>query len=794
MKRRLLRAVALGLVFLGAIRWAPAEGGYLVPPANAVAVLDAARVETPLVSPDRAWVALLERPGLTTLRALASPRRRLAGLLFDTAANADAEVQGYASVGVFPVAGGRGKAIAGLPADALILQAIWSADATRLALLVREDDAVRVWIAHGPVWQARRASVEKVNAAFDAPCAWIGGSRSLVCRFVPPERGPAPAASAVLAPRVQTSDGGPSPVRTEAGLLRSAQDEALFEHYAGSKLGRLDLSGKVFWLPVSGAVTRSTPSPDGRYVLVKRLQPPWSREFRYERFASKIEVRTIDGALVRVIASLPLESSTPIDEDAVRQGARGVAWRADAPATLFWAEAQDGGDANRPAAVRDRAYLLAAPFHGSPRVIGEFGLRMEEIYWSRGDLALVKESWWKTRRAAYWRLRPDAATPKQEQLLSYSTEDRYADPGQPLLRPGGAGFDMLDADDEALYFASSGASAAGERPRLAKLDLADGELQTIWQSTADAYEWPAARLAGDVLLVHGETERIAPHWTAVHLHGGEAAVFGPERGPVLPESNAQLLHYRRGDGLPLSATLVLPVAPFRAPLPAVLIAYPNEFLSAEAAGRVSGSARRFRGRFLGGAALYLSQGFAVIDHAAMPIVSSDGRPPNDSYGEQLVANARAAIEAAVRTGAVDPHRVAVVGHSYGAAMVASLLARSSLFCAGIAMSGAYDRTLTPFGFQTEERTLWQAQSAYLALSPLLAADRMAAPLLLVHGEADSNPGTQPLQSERLFEALRGLGKPARLVILPYEDHVYRARESVLHVAAEALGWLHKSCP
>ena len=183
-------------------------------------------------------------------------------------------------------------------------------------------------------------------------------------------------------------------------------------------------------------------------------------------------------------------------------------------------------------------------------------------------------------------------------------------------------------------------------------------------------------------------------------------------------------------------------------------------------------------------------GYAVLDNAAMPIVG-DPRTVNDHFVEQVVMDAKAAVEKAVAMGVTDPARVGVGGHSYGAFMTANLLCHTDLFAAGIARSGAYNRTLTPFGFQSESRTLWQAPDMYFKVSPFLSADKIKGALLLIHGEADNNPGTFPVQSERMYQAVRGNSGTVRYVSLPYESHGYEARESVGHTLYEMITWFDK---
>ena len=164
---------------------------------------------------------------------------------------------------------------------------------------------------------------------------------------------------------------------------------------------------------------------------------------------------------------------------------------------------------------------------------------------------------------------------------------------------------------------------------------------------------------------------------------------------------------------------------------------------------------------------------------------------HDTFLEQIVAAAQAAIDKAASMGVADPERVGVGGHSYGAFMTANLLAHCDLFGTGVARSGAYNRTLTPFGFQAERRPLWEAPEIYFKVSPFMHADKIDEPLLLIHGMMDNNSGTYPMQSERLYAAIKGNGGSARLVMLPAESHGYRARESVLHVLAEMIDWFDR---
>ena len=230
------------------------------------------------------------------------------------------------------------------------------------------------------------------------------------------------------------------------------------------------------------------------------------------------------------------------------------------------------------------------------------------------------------------------------------------------------------------------------------------------------------------------------------------------------------LTYKRADGVPLSFELYL--LPDYGPgtrLPTLIWAYPREFNDADTAGQVFGSSKRFTEVTGYSQLFHVLNGFAVLDNASMPVVG-DVDTVNDTYIKQIVDDAKAAIDKAAEMGVTDPARVAVVGHSYGAFMTANLLAHCDLFKAGIAESGAHNRTLTPFGFQSERRTIWQAPDVYIKMSPFMYADKIKTPMLLIHGEADDNDGTFPIQSDRMYQAIRGNGGVARLVFLPFEAH------------------------
>jgi dipeptidyl aminopeptidase/acylaminoacyl peptidase len=547
---------------------------------------------------------------------------------------------------------------------------------------------------------------------------------------------------------------------------------------------------------VRGLIAAVSPSPDGRHLLVETIHRPYSYLVPYSRFPQAIDVVDRAGRREYRVADLPLSEGTA--SGAVRPGPRSVTWRADQPATLSWVRslASDREDAAAKNARRDGWFTFAAPFTGRPIEQQKFEYRVSGIQWGDDSLALVTESWTRTRRVRTWRVAPGRPGSAPELLFDRSSEDRYRDPGRPLTARNAAGrLVLLRSDDGTkLYLTGMGASPEGGRPFLDEFDLATKQARRLWRSEPPYYEEFVAFLdaARTRALTVRESVNTPPNHFVRDLGSGGLQPLTQFANPFPQFAGVkkELVRYTRADGVALSGTLYLPprTGADKKPFPALVWAYPRDYLSADAAEQVTSSPHRFMRVSASGALPFVLAGYAVLDNPSMPIVARGEQKPNDTYIVQLVASAQAAVDELVRRGA-DRDRIGVAGHSYGAFMTANLLAHSRLFRAGIARSGAYNRTLTPFGFQAEQRTLWQAAPVYQAMSPFNYADKVKDPLLLIHGTADNNSGTFPIQSERFFAALKGHGAITRLVMLPHESHGYRARESVLHVLWETQRWL-----
>jgi dipeptidyl aminopeptidase/acylaminoacyl peptidase len=778
---------------------------YQKPPQVMADLLDAPPTPRVVLSPVNGqsrnrWMLIEQPVGLPSISDLAQPELRLAGLRFNPKTSGRSRLPYLTALTLKALPDGKEFPIAGLPEHAKIIDPAWSPDGRKISFVEIRDTAgsagLVIWIADAATAQAKQVPDVVLNGVFGAPCAWLSNSAALVCRTVPADRGLAPQRTEVpVGPVVQENIGKTTPGRTYEDLLKSLEDERIFDHYAISQLRLVNLDGTTQPLGNPGVVEDATPSPDAKYVLISERHHPYSYLLPFDNFPQRIEVLDLQTGAAKVLVDKPLADNIPINFDAVVDGPRQYEWRADAPATLFWVEAGDGGDPKKEVTVRDTLYTLEPPFTGSPRKLADLPLRFGGVTWGNEHLALVEEFRWKDRKRSILAIDPTRAG-QPATLFDGSFEDRYHDPGRPMLQANKAGKDVLITTPDGIYFSGDGASPDGDRPFVAVMNSRNGENKQLWRSEAPFYAWPVAILdpARPAVLINRQSQEQSPNFYIKDAadQSLKQVTFFPNRYGSIPLPKKQLLKYKRADGVDLTANLYLPSGykPQDGPLPTLMEAYPTEYKTRSAAGQVNGSPYYFPVFGWWSPIFFVTQGYAVLESASIPIVGEGKTEPNDTYVEQLVAAAQAAIEEGKRLGVVDADRVAVMGHSYGAFMTANLLAHSNLFKAGIARSGAYNRTLTPFGFQAEERSYWEAPVTYYNMSPFSFADKIKTPLLLIHGEADDNSGTFPIQSERFFSALKGHGATVRFVLLPLEAHGYAARESLLHMLWEMNNWLN----
>ena len=796
-----LACIPRRLIVVAAIIATPvsAQTTYQQPPSPIAQILDAPQTPSVVISPDRKWLLLLDRPGLPSIAEVSAPEVKLAGLRIDPRTNGPSRETTYRGLRLRSLEGTTERAITA-PANARIASVRWAPDASAIAFVVTQPTGLQLWVADVASGKARAITGLVLNGARGVPCDWMSTSKELLCKTIVARRGPPPQPDAApTGPIVQESEGRVAPNRTYDGLLQTPHDEALFDYYMTTQLAFVSLAGGMRPLGKPGLYDDFDPSPDGRFIQVSAMHRPWSYIVPMGRFPRRYEIWDRTGKVVRVLTDRPLQEEISTSFDAVEKGPRDFEWRADAPATAIWAEALDEGDPARPAESRDRVVALAAPFTGEPQTLVTLAFRASGLGWARADAAVIQEYWNKTKRVRTWIIDPTRPGSAPRLLSERSAEDRYADPGVMVTVPSALGTSvlLLSPDSSSVFAVGGGASPEGDRPFLDRLDLKTGKSTRLWRSEAPYYEEVIAVLdnQGQRLVTRRESVKDVPNYYLRNLATGSltALTTFTDPAPQFAGVTSELITYRRADGVQLSAKLYLPAGyeKGKGRLPFLLWAYPREFKTAAAASQVLGSPYRFV-RPTGPSHLFaLTQGYGVLDGPTMPIIGEGNREPNDTYVEQLVNSARAAIDKIVELGVADRDRIAVGGHSYGAFMTANLLAHSNLFRAGIARSGAYNRTLTPFGFQAEERPYWKARDTYTTMSPFTFADSIKTPILLIHGMADDNSGTFPVQSERFYAALKGNGATVRYVQLPAEAHGYRARESVGHTLWEMVTWLDK---
>lgn len=786
---------AIAALLAAAVLAAPPLAGqeaYKLPPKNVLDILDAPPTPRVSLSPARDLMLFIDYEAMPSIAAVSEPRVHLAGIRITPRTNSEQVLSFNTGLTIKRLKDGRETKIR-LPEGGKFTFPEWSPDGRRLAIARFADDGIELWIADTATGEARAMTPPRLNAVLEAK-AWLPGNTRLIVPMIPEGRGAAPVAPRVpKGPNVQMSGGKQAKVATYQDLLKTPYDEDLFEYYATAQLVEIDvLSGARRNVGRPGMFASLEPSPDGRFLLVYRIKRPFSYSVPLYGFARSYEIWTAEGDPVKVIADLPPAEDVPMN--GVPTGPRYPSWQPLYPATLVWAEALDGGDPEQEVPFRDRLMTYESPFVGDALEVLKLQHRFSGLTWlATPGRAFAMEYDWKKRWRTTWLVdvdNPGATAPKK--VFDLNARDSYKDPGRPVMAMTPAGEWVALQDKDAIYLSGQGATPKGDRPFLDKYDLKTGRTTRLYQCPEGVYDTFVGfeGAARDRILISHESPAEPQNYFRAALKGGkrQALTAFKDPAPQLTGLKKELVKYNRDDGVELSGTLYLP--PDAKPgerLPVVVWAYPLEYSDPGTAGQVRGSPYRFTTLRGTSQLFFVTQGYAVLDNATMPVIG-DPKTMNDTFVTQIVANAKAAIDKLEALGVGDRRRVGVGGHSYGAFMTANLLAHCDLFAAGIARSGAYNRTLTPFGFQSERRTLWEARDTYINMSPFMHADKIKTPLLIIHGEADNNSGTFPIQSERLFAALKGFGATARYVTLPHESHGYSARESVLTVLAEMFEW------
>ena len=790
------------------------KGGYRTPPDPLLKVMRAPLPPEVMVDPTGRTLMLIDSDPYPSIERVAEPYLKLGGVRIEprTRARHDRS-NGYGirtcvlGVSLVDVESRVSRRLA-LPADGCVGELAWSPDGRRFVFENTVADHVELWVGETETGHLRRIEGVRLSTILGTAVHWAGGSERLVAKVIPADQGPAPERSAAEAgPRISEAVAGKGESSTYEArdTLANPHEEALFDYFVAAQLVRIDLpSGKAEPIGAAGPIARVEVAPDGVHALVETLQRPYSYVTTHERFARRVDVIDVPTGRAVTIASLPAADRVPVR--GVPEGPRTLGWLSREPATLIWPEALDQGDWKVEVPHRDRVMRLRAPFTSPPEELVRTAQRFAGLAEHDGSSEAFLMELDANRRPVRVSLMDLASPmPAARTVWEYSMDERYANPGTPLFKPLPNGASVVRREGDFVFLSGAGGSEAGDRPFLDRYDLRSSTTQRQFRSEFNAYE-RVLHVSDDGrrLLTLRESQTEPPNVFVRSLGepvqapaDGEAVVAStaapvtqtPDPTPEVRGIRRQLVNYKRKDGVDLSFTLYLPLGYQEGTrVPAVLYAYPRDFADPTQAGQVTGSQQTFTR--LRRHSLLLLAGYAVIDNTAFPIVG-DPRTAYDTYLQQLVDNAQAAVDKAVEMGVVDRDRIGVTGHSHGALMTANLLAHSDLFRAGVASSGGYNKTLTPFGFQNERRSLWKAKDVYEQASTYFHADKVDEPLLIVHGEDDANPGTEPVQSPKLFQAIRGNGGTARLVMLPYEPHWYAARESNEHFTTEMLEWFDR---
>lgn len=775
---------------------------YQQPPEEILELVNAPTAPSVLIADDGKHMLLLYSDYYKTIAELSETELRLAGLRINPKTNIGSRTNYYNNIVVKKIGEKDGIQVEGLPKNPRLANFNWSPDQSKMAFTHTTSEGVEVMVLDVETAKATKLTDANVNANMRDVINWFKDGESLLVKMLPSDRKPLINVSEAIpdGPTISANDGKKAQNRTYQDLLKNPNDEFNFEQLARSELYKVKLDGSKTKWKETDMYTSISFSPDGNYVMTVTLDKPFSYLVPYYRFPNTTNIFDKDGKLVKKMLEIPLIEDLPQGFMAERTGMRDLSWRNDKPATLVYVEALDGGDPQNEVPYRDEVFELEAPFNGQARSLLKTKNRFAWIQWGNDDIAIAHDRWWNDRNTKTYLF--DPSNPKKEPKIisDRNYQDVYSDPGNFITKRNENGSWVLSLDkNNNAYLLGDGYTEEGQFPFVEKMDLNTLKKTRLYTSKLEGklerlIEYNPEK---DQLLVRIESPSEYPNYyykSVIKRKGPMQLTAFENPYQSIQNVHKEVITYKRDDGLELTGTLYLPVGydmQKKEKMPMILWAYPREFKDKNSASQNTQNPNEFTYPYWGSPIYWVTRGYVVLDDASFPIIGEGEEQPNDTFRSQLVANAKAAIDAVDAMGYIDTERVAVGGHSYGAFMVANLLSHSDLFAAGIARSGAYNRTLTPFGFQSEERNYWEAPEVYYTMSPFMHSEKMKTPLLLVHGEADNNSGTYPMQSERYFNALKGLGATVRLVMLPKESHGYRAKESILHLLWEQDQWLEK---
>ncbi len=798
-----IKQTLLALVLATAPMTAQENISYQKPSKEILQLADYDRAPTVSMNSNKEWMVLSYRNTYKSLDELNQDELRLGGLRINPTTNISSTASFINNIKIKKTNDKTETIVKGLPVNALISNLTWAPNETKLAFTNTTATGNELWVLDLQTAMATKLTNAILNANLGNPITWYKNSNELLIKVIPENRKPLiDAAKAIpTGPIVSTAEEGVvSQNRTYQDLLKNKTDETNFETIVTSELYTIDLNGNKKLFKKADLYGGETFSPDGNYILLTTLQKPFSYLVPLSRFPMKTIAYTAEGKEVKLVNDVALSEIMPKGFMAVREGKRSMSWRADKPASLFFVEALDGGDPAKTVTHRDALYTWDAPFTTQPELLTKTTQRFAGITWGDDETAIVYDQWYDTRNIKTYLLNPSTKS-ELKVIWDRNSQDIYSDPGNFQTKKNEWGRYTLQKEGTKMYLIGDGHTKDGQFPFIDEFDLATLKTNRLYQSNlTDRIESISEIIdikKGDV-LVNIQSKTDYPNYYFRNIKSKKdlkQITFNKNPFESIKDVHKEVIKYKRKDGVELSGTLYLPAGfnkknPSKK-LPLLIWAYPAEYKDKNSAGQSSANPNEFTFPYYGSFVYWAAKGYAVLDDAAFPIIGEGTEEPNDTFIEQLAMNAEAAIDAVDNLGYIDRTRVGVGGHSYGAFMTANLLAHTNLFACGIARSGAYNRTLTPFGFQREQRNYWEVPNVYNTMSPFMNAEKMKTPMLLVHGEADNNPGTFTLQTERYFQALKGLGAPVRMVILPKESHSYVAKENILHLLWEQEQFLDK---
>ncbi len=791
----------LVVLFLSTLMYAQENINYQKPPQEILDLAEATLAPSMRMDHKGENFVFLFRSNFKSIEELSEKEMRLGGLRINPKTNINSRQRYYTNMKVRVGRKNTIESIKDLPSNGRFSNFSWSPNQQHMAFTNTVSNGVELWVLNIEVKTAFKLTEANLNANMGRPFTWFKDNNSLLVKVISKDKKPLIDTKTAVpsGPTISVSEKGKKAQnRTYQDLLKNKSDEHNFEQLTLSELFKVNLDGTISTWKGNDMYRSISFSPDGNYIMITIIEKPFSYLVPYRRFPSKTSIYDAQGTLINDMLKIPLIEDLPKGFMAVRMGKRNLSWRDDKPATLYWCEALDGGDPAKKVDFRDEVFELNAPFNGKATSIVKTIGRFNDIEWGNNQTAIAHDYWWNTRNTKSYIFNPSNSSVKPLLISDRNYQNRYNDPGNFVTKRNEFGRYTLDLIKDNAYLIGDGYSEKGKFPFVDEFNLKTLKTKRLYQSKlttkVEGISYALNMKKGEV-IVRIESKNEYPNYYIRNIKKSSNLVpLTQFENPFKSIQNVhkEVIKYNREDGLELSGTLYLPTNFKKGEkYPMIMWAYPREYKDKSSAGQSTINSNEFTYPWYGSPVYWVTRGYVVLDDASFPIVGEGDVEPNDTFIKQLVSNAKAAIDAVDNLGYIDRKKVAVGGHSYGAFMTANLLAHSNLFAAGIARSGAYNRTLTPFGFQSEERNYWEAPEIYYNMSPFMHADTMKTPLLLIHGQADNNSGTYPLQSERYFNALKGLGAPVRLVMLPKESHGYSAKESVLHMLWEQDQWLEK---